>query len=142
MPLVFPVHPRTRPLVERLSAQSSGSIIVCEPLSYTEMIGLTAHARVVFTDSGGLQKEAFVLQVPCVTLREETEWTETLVGGWNRLAGCDPEVIARGAALPSAQQASEVYGTDGCATRIASILTRFLASATGDGRAANVKAVS
>jgi UDP-GlcNAc3NAcA epimerase len=143
MPLVFPVHPRTRPLVERLSADSPGAIIICEPLSYREMIGLTAHARVVFTDSGGLQKEAFVLRVPCVTLREETEWTETLVGGWNRLAGCDSEAIARGAVFPSAQAASEVYGADGCASRIAAILARFLTKASlGVGSLTDVKAVS
>lgn len=95
MPIVFPAHPRTRALAVTSGAGSGDNIILCEPLSYLEMIALTARAATVFTDSGGLQKEAFVLHVPCVTLREETEWLETLEGGWNVLAGANPETIAR-----------------------------------------------
>ncbi len=93
LPVVFPVHPRTRSAAEANGAGDGDNIIPCEPLSYVEMIGLVARAAMLLTDSGGLQKEAFVLKVPCITLREETEWVETLEEGWNVLAGSDPKKI-------------------------------------------------
>ncbi len=91
-PVVFPVHPRTAPLVERLPERPR-NIVFCEPLSYLDMVAAEMHARVILTDSGGVQKEAYVLGVPCVTLRDTTEWTETLEDGWNVLAGTDPGAI-------------------------------------------------
>jgi len=93
-PVIFPVHPRTAALANELNVGHHGdNIVACKPQSYMEMIALLDHARVVLTDSGGIQKEAFVLGVPCVTLREETEWPETLEDGWNTLAGSDTELI-------------------------------------------------
>jgi UDP-GlcNAc3NAcA epimerase len=97
MPIVFPVHPRTRGIAEAQGVGKNDNIIVSSPLSYGETIALLSRACVVFTDSGGMQKEAYVLRVPCVTLREETEWLETLEDGWNVLAGSDPQKIARSA---------------------------------------------
>jgi UDP-GlcNAc3NAcA epimerase len=91
-PVVFPVHPRTAPLVEDLP-EPPRNILFCEPLSYLDMVAAEMHARVILTDSGGVQKEAYVLGVPCVTLRNTTEWTETLEDGWNVLAGTDPNAI-------------------------------------------------
>jgi UDP-GlcNAc3NAcA epimerase len=116
MPVVFPVHPRTRSLAARLRAGEGDNLIAIDPLSYVEMIGLVSRAAAVFTDSGGLQKEAFTLKVPCVTLREETEWIETLEDGWNVLTGSDPKKIAAAAKriLPTRQGAP--YG-DGDAAR-------------------------
>jgi len=94
MPVVFPVHPRTLALANGEALGRLGdNIIVCEPLPYADMIALQRHARVVLTDSGGIQKEALVLRVPCVTLRRETEWSETLEASWNALAGTDPDAI-------------------------------------------------
>jgi UDP-GlcNAc3NAcA epimerase len=94
-PLVFPVHPRTR---ARLAAagllggfESVRGVKLCEPLGYLDFACLVRAARAVLTDSGGLQKEAYLAGVPCVTLREETEWVETVEGGWNRLVGLDPD---------------------------------------------------
>ena len=94
-PLIFPVHPRTR---ARLSAadllprlERATEIELCEPLGYLDFTCLVRGARAVLTDSGGLQKEAYLAGVPCVTLREETEWAETVASGWNRLVGLDPE---------------------------------------------------
>jgi len=116
-PILFPIHPRTqarwKPQVEKFEA----SIRVIEPLSYFDMVQTLQHSALVMTDSGGLQKEAYWLQVPCITLREETEWVETLESGWNILYRDYP-----GAHHP-AEQASLAYG-DGCtAQRIINLIT-------------------
>lgn len=91
LPVIFPAHPRSRQLVEDVvQAQGLDRIRVCEPLGYFDMLGATRQARLVLTDSGGLQKEAAFLGVPCITLRNETEWVETVTTGWNTLVGLDP----------------------------------------------------
>ena len=82
--IVFPVHPRTRKRISEWRIDL-GDILACEPLSYLDMHRLLRSALAVFTDSGGLQKEAYFHKVPCVTLRSETEWVETIEAGWNRL---------------------------------------------------------
>ncbi|MGI9436525.1 MAG: non-hydrolyzing UDP-N-acetylglucosamine 2-epimerase [Geminicoccaceae bacterium] len=82
--VVFPVHPRTRKALERYGLSLSG-VKMIEPVGYIEMHGLLDKAELVMTDSGGLQKEAYFHRVPCLTLREETEWVETIDAGWNRL---------------------------------------------------------
>ena len=83
-PVLMPVHPRTRHLLEQSSFKIPG-LRLLPPLGYLDMTLLTHHAAAVFTDSGGLQKEAYFHRVPCVTLRDETEWVETINAGWNRL---------------------------------------------------------
>jgi len=83
-PVVLPLHPRTRQAVARHDLSLEG-IVTVEPLGYLDMTRLVRSARVVLTDSGGLQKEAYFHGVPCVTLRAETEWVETIACGWNRL---------------------------------------------------------
>ena len=90
-PVVMPLHPRTRKylqqykLFEKIEGESS--ILLIEPTSFIDMIALEKHARLILTDSGGVQKEAFFHGVPCVTLRSETEWVELVQSGWNILAG-------------------------------------------------------
>lgn len=84
LPVVLPVHPRTRQAIARSGTQL-GSIRTIDPVGYIDMVRLLDGAKVVLTDSGGLQKEAYFARRPCVTLRDETEWTETLEHGWNRL---------------------------------------------------------
>ena len=122
-PVVFAVHPRTLPLMRAEDASANKNIIACEPLSYCDMIALQAHARVILTDSGGMQKEAFALKVPCVTLRRETEWVETLEEGWNVLAGSDPDLIRQYALRPKPMKAPTQQNGDGkTAERIAKIL--------------------
>jgi UDP-N-acetylglucosamine 2-epimerase (non-hydrolysing) len=100
LPVLFPVHPRTlRRLVESGLADSlSGytQLILAEPLGYLEFLCLLGGARLVLTDSGGIQAETTVLGVPCLTLRENTEWPETLSAGTNRLVGADPQRIQAG----------------------------------------------
>ena len=83
-PVVMPVHPRTRKLMEKSGLNPKGVHLI-EPLGYLDMAWLTHNSAAVFTDSGGLQKEAYFHRVPCVTLRDETEWVETVEAGWNRL---------------------------------------------------------
>lgn len=104
MPLLLPLHPRTRNIIaQRGLADVLGKATLVEPLSYVDMVRLEQSARVILTDSGGVQKEAFFYQVPCVTMRDETEWTETVDLGWNRLVGADRSLIVDavlGAARP------------------------------------------
>lgn len=96
VPVVFPVHPRTRKAIQDLPINlSSSGLKLMDPVSYLDMLVLEKNARVILTDSGGVQKEAFFFRVPCVTLRDETEWVETVDAGWNILVGCDPERIVR-----------------------------------------------
>lgn len=86
LPIILPLHPRTAKMLKKENIILSSRIYVTEPLGYLDMIRLERKARCIVTDSGGIQKEAYLLKVPCVTLRRETEWTETLSHGWNQLA--------------------------------------------------------
>jgi UDP-GlcNAc3NAcA epimerase len=94
LPVALPLHPRTQKLIKDLGEQKLlESLTILEPVSYLEMQVLEMGAKVILTDSGGMQKEAFFHRVPCVTLRNETEWVETLDLGWNQLAGSIKENI-------------------------------------------------
>lgn len=123
MPVVFPVHPRTRAAVERHGLGDRldhDSVLAVEPLRYMETMRLARHARRVLTDSGGLQKEAMYLGVPCTTLRDETEWVETVEAGWNVLAGADPrKIVASLDEMPPTTEPPEVYGDGSSGRRIA-----------------------
>jgi UDP-GlcNAc3NAcA epimerase len=96
-PVVWPVHPRTRKRLVEIECPT-GAITVIEPVSYLGMLLLEERARMILTDSGGVQKEAYFFQVPCVTLRDETEWAETLEHGCNVLAGSSRQTILAAAA--------------------------------------------
>lgn len=90
-PILFPAHPRTRAILDKL--QIPPRIAIIEPATYLQMLTMIQEAKAVITDSGGIQKESFWLKKPCVTLRSETEWLETLAGGWNKLVGSDLNLI-------------------------------------------------
>ena len=94
-PIVFPVHPRTRKMIGEMGFRPRPHLHLIDPVGYLDMVALVGSARSVLTDSGGLQKEAYWLGVPCVTLRNETEWVETVETGWNVLAGSDRDKILR-----------------------------------------------
>jgi UDP-GlcNAc3NAcA epimerase len=100
MRVIVPVHPRTQKKLKEAELSCTGLELV-QPLSYLDILLLEREARIILTDSGGVQKEAFWFGVPCVTLREETEWVETLESGRNVLTGADSERIVAAAASPS-----------------------------------------
>jgi UDP-GlcNAc3NAcA epimerase len=93
--VLFPVHPRTRKAIGSLQHRVEPHVKLLAPVGYVDMVALAESARAILTDSGGLQKEAYWLGVPCITLRDETEWTETVSNGWNVLAGTDTDGIVR-----------------------------------------------
>src|SRR5919106_5727285 len=92
-PVVFPVHPRTSAALTRDGLSLNGHVVELPPLGYLDFVALAAQTRVVVTDSGGLQKEAYWYGVPCVTLRPNTEWVDTVEAGANRLVDDQPEAI-------------------------------------------------
>jgi len=115
--VLFPRHPRTK------AGPLPGNVEERPPLPYLDFLGLVAGARFVLTDSGGVQKEAYLLGVPCITLREATEWVETVDSGWNVLTGTNPERIAAAlAAPPSAATRPALYGDGRAAERIAELV--------------------
>lgn len=118
-PIVLPVHPRTRAVLASSGLQLPINVMTVNPLSYLDMVGALSNARFVLTDSGGLQKEAYWLAVPCLTMRESTEWVETVHAGWNRLVGADRRRIVSAAqrvVKPTLQAA--LYGEPGAARRV------------------------
>ncbi|GAB6183591.1 UDP-N-acetylglucosamine 2-epimerase (non-hydrolyzing) [Thermodesulfovibrio hydrogeniphilus] len=123
--VIVPLHPRTRKVLSTLSISESlpSNLLIIEPVSYLDMLMLEKNARVILTDSGGVQKEAFFFRVPCVTLREETEWVETVETGWNALVGTDPDRILDTTlkAKPGTDSASS-YGDGRAGERVFSIL--------------------
>ncbi|QDP39293.1 non-hydrolyzing UDP-N-acetylglucosamine 2-epimerase [Radiobacillus deserti] len=126
-PTVLPLHPRTKKKIEQfnLTPFLSSSILVVEPLNYFDMLAITSQAKLVLTDSGGLQKEAFMLEVPCLTLREETEWTETIKTGWNQLVGTDTKKIIQFAtSIRAPKEHPPLFGTGKAADEIIQILKR------------------
>lgn len=117
--VVLPLHPRTKAALERHGLALPANIQVVEPLGYFDILSLQRGARAIATDSGGIQKEAYLLETPCVTLRGETEWTETVELGWNVLTGADSAAIAAALAdPPHGAQHPPVYGDGRAASAI------------------------
>jgi UDP-GlcNAc3NAcA epimerase len=126
--VVFPVHPRTRArlegtlLLERLSA-----IKLVAPLGYLDFLELARHAQAILTDSGGVQKEAYLLGVPCVTLRDTTEWVETVEAGWNTLVDLDREAALAALERTPPEERPELYGGGHAAERVRDVVSAYTA---------------
>jgi UDP-N-acetylglucosamine 2-epimerase len=136
-PIVFPVHPRTRAKLADLAIAWRPHVHLIDPVGYVDMLALTAQARMVATDSGGLQREAYNLGVPCLTLRDETEWVETVQAGWNKLVGADTTRIleAWGTWAPPSERPA-IFGDGRAAQHIVDrVEAHFAARATGEVRA-------
>jgi UDP-N-acetylglucosamine 2-epimerase len=124
-PVVFPAHPRTTKMMKRFGLKAPEGMKVIPPQGYVEMLELVRNASKVLTDSGGLQKEAYYFRVPCITLRDETEWVETVDDGWNVLAGSSkPKIIlALERFSPSGRQHGK-FGDGRAAEKIARLVCR------------------
>ncbi len=141
-PVILPLHPRTRKILERtsnldtrtlniehrtLNIEHPSSLRLLDPLGYFDIIALEKSARMLLTDSGGMQKEAYWLGVPCVTLRDETEWVETVESGWNILTGADRNrIVTAVRSFKPPSDHSPLYGDGQAAEKILSILCQNL----------------
>lgn len=124
--VVFPVHPRTRGAIERLGKKFNSQLRMIEPVGYYDMVILEENARLIATDSGGVQREAYFLKVPCLTLRDETEWTETVEAGWNLLVGADArKVLAGWKNFSPPNEQPPIFGDGKASEKIAQLLSQY-----------------
>jgi UDP-GlcNAc3NAcA epimerase len=122
----FPVHPRTRARIDEWGIEVPANVDLLDPVPYTRMLALEKGAQAVATDSGGVQREAYLWGVPCVTLREETEWLDTVETGWNTIVGVDPDRFAAALTRPRPTARPPVFGDGRAAERIAEITVNWL----------------
>ncbi len=133
--VIFPLHPRTRKSIETWNLEVPANVEVRDPLTYTQMLVLERGARAIATDSGGVQREAYLWGVPCITMREETEWIETVSTGWNTLVGVDAEKFRAALAAPLPAERPPIFGDGNAAKRIAELTVAHLEGAGSRSRA-------
>jgi UDP-N-acetylglucosamine 2-epimerase len=127
LPVVLPLHPRTHHALNRRNKGVPDNVRVLEPVGYLEMLELESNARALLTDSGGVQKEAYMLGVPCITLRDETEWVETVDSGWNVLAGAATQAIVQATkTFTTDRPHPELYGDGRASERIAELTAAYI----------------
>jgi UDP-GlcNAc3NAcA epimerase len=128
-PVIFPLHPRTATYLDnynlRANIASNPNLRLIEPVDYQDMAMLEKNARVILTDSGGVQKEAYFHRTPCVTLRDETEWVETVEAGWNQIAGCDATTIIACHDADLAKSDIKEYGNGHAAEKIINAIVNY-----------------
>jgi UDP-N-acetylglucosamine 2-epimerase len=125
-PLILPLHPRTRLRLEEAGLMDRlGAVRVVPPLGYLDFLKLARHSRAVLTDSGGVQKEAYLLGVPCVTLRDTTEWVETVDSGWNVLVDLDREAALAALERNPPAGRPELYGGGHAAERVCDVVGAY-----------------
>lgn len=124
--VIFPVHPRTRKSLDTWGLEVPANVEVRDAVTYTEMLTLERGARAVATDSGGVQREAYLWGVPCITMREETEWIETVSTGWNTLVGVDADKFRDALDKPLPDARPPIFGDGNAAKRIAELTVAHL----------------
>lgn len=124
-PVVLPLHPRTKKYMTDYGLKFNDNIKVIEPIGYLEMINLEMNSQKIVTDSGGVQKEAFFMKKPCITMRDETEWVETVENGWNIVVGTDKTKILDGIMnfIPDKTQ-KNIFGKGDAAIKILEVLNK------------------
>jgi UDP-N-acetylglucosamine 2-epimerase len=130
LPVVFPLHPRTRGALGRAGLTTPANVVAIEPVGYLEMVALEASAEAIATDSGGVQKEAYLAGVPCVTLRDTTEWVETVEVGWNVLVDLDAERALEELRREPPPEHPELYGDGRAGERVVSAIDALAPAAT------------
>ncbi len=126
LPIIFPIHPRTYKMVREFNLDVPEGIVFLEPLGFLEFLQLEANAKLVLTDSGGLQEESCILGVPCVTLRENTERPETVETGSNMLSGCNPErILAAAEVMINKSKWVNPFGDGKAGKKILTIIDNF-----------------
>ena len=128
MPVVLPLHPRTRAALKQTNFEASSRLHLVEPAGYLDFMALINGCAHVLTDSGGVQKEALFAGRPCTTLREETEWVETLEGGWNVLVGSDVDALTQAVnrARPSTPAPTHAFGDGRDGVAVVEAIAQFL----------------
>lgn len=128
LPVVLPLHPRTKAKLTQLGTTNVlNDLTILDPVPFLEMQRLQMSAKLILTDSGGIQKEAYFHKVPCITLRDETEWQETVEAGWNQLVGANEDAIkfaVQNAIAPTTKQTT-LYGDGHAAEKVISMMIRF-----------------
>jgi UDP-GlcNAc3NAcA epimerase len=136
-PIIWPVHPRTAGALRSAGIPLRANVSAIEPVGYLPMLALERAAVAIATDSGGVQKEAYLAGTPCITLRTETEWVETVEAGWNRVAGREPEALrgalADAAFMDRSRPRPALYGDGHAADRIVVALERLQTQVEGSG---------
>jgi UDP-N-acetylglucosamine 2-epimerase len=133
-PILFPIHPRARKVLEGSDIRLARHVQLIDPVGYVDMVTLAGAARLILTDSGGLQKEAYWLGVPCVTLRDETEWVETVDAGWNTLAGSNAlSIVAAMRGFRPPVNRPNLYGEGSAAAACVELLGREVPAAPALG---------
>ena len=127
--VIFPVHPRTRSAIAEWGVRVPRNVELTVPVPYTRMLELERGAQTIATDSGGVQREAYLWGVRCITLREETEWVDTVQTGWNSIVGVDPDAFADALARELPADRPPIFGDGHAATRIARIVSEALGEA-------------
>ncbi|WP_291632268.1 non-hydrolyzing UDP-N-acetylglucosamine 2-epimerase [Clostridium sp.] len=123
--IVLPLHPRTKKYMDDYKFKFKNHIKIIEPVGYLDMISLELHCKKILTDSGGVQKEAFFMKKPCVTMRDETEWVETVENGWNIVVGTDKKKILNGIVSFKPEKDQEnIFGDGHAAEKILDIINK------------------
>jgi UDP-N-acetylglucosamine 2-epimerase len=127
--IILPLHPRTRKVLSKIKLNLASHIQIIDPVGYLDMLTLEENARILATDSGGVQREAYYMGIPCLTLRDESEWGETVTSGWNKLVGADKQLILNNwFNFSPPNEHPPIYGEGNAAQLIAIIINKAAAT--------------